>query len=281
MIRCRALGIRGATLLLVLSATAGHALGIPPPPAAEQYILDTAGLLSSADAMTIAALQHDALERFNTPIVVVTIARARDYGGDNDVDALAKRWFNTWQIGTLGLKQGANQGVLLLVSLQDRRARIELGGDWGHNMDARCQSIMQNTLVPAFKRGDYSGGIVTGVELLSRMATAGPFSHPPGDFLEDRVRPLTAYSFLDPKPFLIAIGIGVLFIIAGIWSPRYKTQLILTGIAIILVTALTWMVLAVVAMLASSARRSSGSGGFSSRGMSGGSSGGGGASGSW
>lgn len=282
------MGGRWVALLLVLWGSAGQAREIPPPPVPEEYTLDTAGLLGSTDAARIASLQRESLERYNTPLVVVTIQRARDYGGDNDVDALARHWFDRWQVGTLGLQRGANQGILLLVAVQDRKARIELGADWGRTGDSKANRIMQGTLVPAFKRGDYSGGILAGVEELAVMAQTGPFSHPPGDFIEDTVRPLTAYSLLDPKPFLVAMGIGLFFILASIWAPRYKLQLFLTGVAIIVVAALTWMLLALAYFLIMSALKSRGGGGGSrardrrpARGLSGGYSGGGGASGSW
>lgn len=271
--------------LLVLGALftslVAPAAEIPPPPRDERYVVDIARLLAPDDLRQLEALQHEALEQLNTPLVVVTIERASDYGL-GDVDALAHRWFDAWRIGTLGLRGGANQGMLLLVSRDDRKARIELGADWGHSADARCASIMQGAIVPAFKRGDASAGIVAGVTELVQLARTGPRSHPPGDFIDDTVGPLTAYSALPPKPFLVAMGVGLAFILLGIWWPTYRWRLIATGVAIIAVTALTWMIVIVALALLRQSRR----GGAvvserPSRGTSGGSSGGGGASGSW
>ena len=62
----------------------------------------------------------------------------------------------------------------MLVSVGDRKARIELGGDWGRKRDDFCQQVMSGRMVPSFKEGDYAGGIANAVASLSEMAAAGP-----------------------------------------------------------------------------------------------------------
>lgn len=266
--------------VVLLSAAAGAA-GIPPPPTGDDSLLDQAGLIGSSEETHLRALQQTALAQYNSPLVVVTISRASDFG-ESSVEALATRWFNAWHIGTLGLQGGANQGMLLLVSVEDRRARIELGSDWGRDWDAHARQIMDEKIVPRFKSGNFSRGIVDGAEALLAMAKAGPHSQPPGDFLERKVRPLSKYSLLQPRLMLGLAGLGLALILYGVFGKTdQRGTFIGVGAALIVVAAFTYVALFAVALIFGRRRRSGFFGGGSSGGFSGGSSGGGGASGSW
>jgi len=266
---------------LLLSAAAGAA-GIPPTPAGDDYLLDQAGLISSSDENHLRALQQTSLTQYNSPLVVVTISRVSDFG-EQSVDALATRWFNAWHIGTLGLQGGANQGMLLLVSVEDHRARIELGSDWGRDWDAHARQIMDEKIVPRFKSGNFSRGIVDGAEGLLEMAKAGPHSQPPGDFLSRKVRPLTKYSLLEPKVLFGVAALGLLLILYGLFGKTDRRgTFIAVGAALIIGAFFTYVVLALVVLIFGRRRRSGWfDGGGGGGGFSGGSSGGGGASGSW
>ena len=89
-----------------------------------------------------------------------------------------------------------NKGILLLVSVNDRKARIELGADYRHTKDALCNRIMQGHIIPFFKRGDFAGGIRAGVNALEEMARGEQISAPP--------RPLWHY--------LVVVAAVILFI---------------------------------------------------------------------
>lgn len=78
----------------------------------------------------------------------------------------AQNLFNNWGIG---FKEW-NYGILLLISQDDRKARIELGATWQHKKDAECQQIMDNLIIPNFKQEKFSEGIVAGVKGLDAMA---------------------------------------------------------------------------------------------------------------
>jgi uncharacterized protein len=163
------------------------------------------------------------------------------------------------------------------VSVDDRRARIELGADWGHDWDAHAQRIMDEQIIPQFKQGNYSRGIVDGAEALLEMAKRGPHSHPPGDALERRLRPLCRYSALAPRPFLGLMGMGLVMVLLGVFGKTNSSGLLIgAGVALILFAAFSFVALVLLLALLGRRVRGGGSGGFS-----GGFSGGGGASGSW
>ncbi|NOY00404.1 MAG: TPM domain-containing protein, partial [Verrucomicrobia bacterium] len=106
-----------------------------------------------------------------TPIMVVTIESMAKYGGEGlRIETFANLLFDQWQIGNQNLGEDYwNTGILLLVSKNDRKARIELGAGWGRSEDAICREIMDQYIIPQFKRGDFSAGIVAGVKALDKM----------------------------------------------------------------------------------------------------------------
>jgi len=162
---------------------------IPPRPetdAGPAMLHDTARLLfRQTDREQVRFIQQSAWEQSKLPIVVVTIHSMSDCGHSGSIESLARDWFNAWRIGaprkpsasSAAAPVAANKesrGVLLLVSLRDRRARIELGTAWGRSRDAFCQQVLDQDLIPAFKRKDYSSGIVAGVTALSALPESQP-----------------------------------------------------------------------------------------------------------
>ncbi len=146
---------------------------LPPVPAKSKFIQDYANLIDSSKALdAIGALQRVASEKHGTPIVVVTIDSMARLGGEGySIERFARAWFDHWKIG--------RRGIVLLVSRDDRKASIELGADWGHRFDAQAQRIMNDNILPKFKKGDYSGGLVDGVKAIASLAAVGPAGKPP------------------------------------------------------------------------------------------------------
>ncbi len=66
-----------------------------------------------------------------------------------------------WQIS----QKDKNNGVLLIVAPNERKVRIEVGyGVEGTLTDALTKIIIENSILPQFKAGDFSGGIKRGVD---------------------------------------------------------------------------------------------------------------------
>lgn len=282
-----------AFLLCAFLAVAGE---IPPPPANNAFVSDFAALITPEVHQRITDAQQIAFEKYNTPIIVVTIPRMSDYGAEGvSIEDFARGWFNKWRIGTLDAKeQGANKGILLLVSSGDRKARIELGADWGRDWDGHCNQIMESEIIPKFKQGKFSEGIAIGVEKLSEMAAKGPASSPPpadlirriDNKLKENPNVEMARSF-NPYPTWVGILMmvaGAGCIVASFFFPDQRKALLITGI-VLLVAGFSF-ILILIALAAFAKSRGGGSGGgsfggYSGGGFSGGFSGGGGASGSW
>lgn len=116
------------------------------------YVNDFAHVLSMEHKNTL----EKKLELFNASttneIAIVTVP---DLGGDY-IEHYASELFKSWGIGT----KKNNNGVLLLVAVNDRKMRIEVGyGLEGALTDAGASQIIRNDLVTSFKQNDFYGGI--------------------------------------------------------------------------------------------------------------------------
>jgi uncharacterized protein len=164
------LGLAILTLLALPLATPAQADSptFPKrPDGVSSFYVDEAGLISPSAGSRINAISKTLLADKQAPIIVVTITSMSDHGASAySIERYATELFNSWGIGT----QPENLGILLLVSRDDRRARIELGAGWGRFYDAGAQSIMDSQIIPPFKAGLFSDGILAGVQALDRMA---------------------------------------------------------------------------------------------------------------
>jgi uncharacterized protein len=86
--------------------------------------------------------------------------------GEDSIEQFATRVFEQWRLG----RQGVDDGVLVLVAKNDRTMRIEVGyGLEGAIPDVVAGRIIRETMVPAFRTGDFAGGIEGAVNVLERL----------------------------------------------------------------------------------------------------------------
>ena len=144
----------------------------PSGPEEFVFVYDTEDIISADDEIEIQGISEKLHNETGIPIVVVVINRMIDYKWSGSIEGYALRLFDEWGIGYAE----HNYGMLLLISVQDREARIELGHSWSGTINDECDSIMQDLLVPKFKDGKFSEGILGGVEALSDVAKGGEVS---------------------------------------------------------------------------------------------------------
>lgn len=166
-----------AALILIAAAVGADAQTIDlEPPGDRDFILDRAGMIRPADAESIRVICDQLLTEQVIPIIVVTVESMARYGGQGmSIETFAYELFNQWEIGYESVNDTAwNRGVLLLVSRDDRKARIELGATWGRDADPYCQQIMDEQIIPNFKDGQFSAGILAGVVALDKLSRNEP-----------------------------------------------------------------------------------------------------------
>jgi uncharacterized protein len=150
-------GVRGTVrtalcAVLALCAFAAMAFAAPQYPDLAGRVTDEAGLLTASEKADIER-ELAAIEQTSTDqIAVVTVKSLQGYPIEDYGIGLARKW----GIG----QKGKDNGLLLIVAPDDRKVRIEVGRRLEPLMtDTMAALIIQNAILPKFRRGDYAGGI--------------------------------------------------------------------------------------------------------------------------
>lgn len=126
-------------------------------PALTGRVVDAAGIIDAPTEEAIAAKLAAFEKKSTDQIVVATIPSLNGAPLENYANLL----FRHWKLGQVG----ENNGVLLLVAVNDRKVRIEVGyGLEGTLTDALSKLIIVDTMIPEFRAGHYSQGISKGVD---------------------------------------------------------------------------------------------------------------------
>lgn len=217
----------------------------PKFPSLTAPIVDAAGIVD-ADTKTIVENKlRDYESTSGHQLAVATVPSLEGY----DIRDYGNRLFRFWALGD----RVKNDGVLVLIAPNEHKVSIEVGyGLEGDLTDAMSRLIIENSMVPRFKAGDYSGGIYAGIDDIEKVVGGQ------GDQVVQRIDNQSANNMHDILPYVIFFII-VIFILMN--ASRGLRMIYIPGGGF-----------------------SSGGGGFSGGGGwsgGGGSSGGGGASGGW
>ena len=142
----------GAIVLLVCNAaTVGHTVEIPALPAAP--VVDLAGIIDSGAESKLNRYLKELETKTGAQVAILTIKSLEGQAIEELSITIAH---DRWKLG----QKGKDNGVLVVVALNDRKYRIETGyGLEGLLPDSLVGSIGRQYLVPYFKRGDYSTGV--------------------------------------------------------------------------------------------------------------------------
>lgn len=145
-----------ALFLLLLLPLAAAAKEVP---FLSGRVVDEANLISADARQRIEQKLAAYEQQTGNQIAVLTIESLED----EVLEDYALRVAETWKLG----QQGKDNGVLLLVSKNDRKMRMEVGyGLEGDLPDLRTNIIQNDVIIPYFRRGDFGGGIEAGVDAI-------------------------------------------------------------------------------------------------------------------
>ncbi len=185
-------------LALLLLLAPGSVLAYTSPGSAEGYVTDFADILTPETESTLEA----ELSQFNASTTIEIAVVTVNSLNDEDVAVYANELFREWGIG----KKATNNGLLLLVAPNEREMRIEVGyGLEGAVPDITAGRIVDDIITPAFKGGDYAGGIVSGVRALEAVSQGESFPSPQNSDADGFKK------FMSDTGYLPAILLFVLF----------------------------------------------------------------------
>jgi len=144
---------------LLTVAGGGSASGDARVPVLNHYATDLSGTLTPEQVTQLDQLLSSFDRSTSTQVVVLMVPSLE---GD-EIEDYSLRVAEANKIG----KKGKDNGALLLVSKNDRKARIEVGyGLEGAITDALSGQIIRQEIAPRFRQGDYYGGLRAGVEAI-------------------------------------------------------------------------------------------------------------------
>jgi uncharacterized protein len=146
---------RAAGLAVMLFV--GSALAEPTFPPLTGRIVDDANLLSQSERLELEAQLKALEEKSSDQVVVVTLPSLQGYSIEDYGYQLGRHW----GIGTKAL----NNGILLIVAPNERKVRIEVGrGLEPIVTDAIASIIINTSILPQFRAGNFPAGIKSGVQ---------------------------------------------------------------------------------------------------------------------
>ncbi len=180
--------------MLGLTALAhGQQIEVLPP--SGQWVTDTADLLSPTEERLLTQKLAGYADTTSTQIIIVTVPSLNGVPASDYAVELGRRW----GVG----QQGKDNGVVILVSRDDRKVFIATGfGLEGAIPDAVAARIVRNILIPNFRQGRYYDGLSAAVDALMQAAR--------GEYTADRT-PNASRGTGGPNLALIFILLIILF----------------------------------------------------------------------
>lgn len=157
---------RALLLLLLILASPALASG-PQFPALTGRVVDDAGILRASTKRQLTDMLAERERATGDQVVVVTLASLQRY----PIEEYGYDLGRYWGIG----QKGKNNGALLIVAPNEHKVRIEVGyGLEGQLTDAKSRAIIDNYILPSFKRGDFNFGILAGATEMVRALGGNP-----------------------------------------------------------------------------------------------------------
>jgi uncharacterized protein len=153
--------------LLALLAGAARAQDLLPVPSLTGRVIDQTATLQSGQLAALAS-KLEQFERAAGPQIVVLLVPTTQ---PEDIAAYAQRVADTWKIG----RRNVGDGLLIVVDMGAHRIRIEVAKALeGAVPDLAARQVIANAITPAFKKGDFAGGLNAGVDqLMARIKGEG------------------------------------------------------------------------------------------------------------
>lgn len=161
---------RAALVSIICAAfvsVAAFALEVPAAPPLDKPVVDQAGILTADQISTLTQQINNSRQQKDYQFGILIIKSLEGTA----IEDYSLKVARAWGIG----ESSKNNGVLLLVAVDDHQLRIEVGrGLEGDLTDAESGRIIRNTITPQFKKGDYFSGISLGVQNIAAQVEGQP-----------------------------------------------------------------------------------------------------------
>lgn len=139
-------------IILLFSSLNINAEEYPKP---DGFINDFANVMQLDDKQELNKYIYLLKQKTGAEIAIATIPSI----GDETVEQYAVKLFEKWRIG----EKGKDNGVLILLTVKERRIKIEVGyGLEGVITDGKAGEILDTMVIPYFKKNNFSKGLFSG-----------------------------------------------------------------------------------------------------------------------
>ncbi|HEY5020612.1 MAG TPA: YgcG family protein, partial [Steroidobacteraceae bacterium] len=197
----------------LLSALAAFVLGsalnlagaqaLQPVPKLEARVTDLTGTLTAAQQAELEQKLLDFEARKGAQIAVLVVATTQP----EEIEQYSIRAVEAWKLG----RKKVDDGALLIIAKNDHTLRIENGyGLEGVLTDAASNRIIQDTMVPMLRQGQYFAAISAGVDQMMRLIDGESLPAPDRTWQNRRVQhwnalPFAIFGFLIVSNLLRAV----------------------------------------------------------------------------
>jgi uncharacterized protein len=150
-----------------LASTRGASAQAAAPPLLTDTVNDFAGVIDAASRAELDKRIRALKGATGDVLVVATVRTVQDFG---TIEQYAVKMFENGGRG-IGDK-GKDNGLLLLVAVDDRKVKFEIGYDLeGIIPDAYAGDTIREAIAPAFRRGEYGAGLLAAsTRLINRIS---------------------------------------------------------------------------------------------------------------
>ncbi len=161
-------GLIICTLTTVFTYASALAEFTPPPN--DGFVTDEASVLSDEEELSLETTLTNYRNETSNEIAIVILKNLAGDTIENAALTIARKW---------GVGSSKNNGVLVLLSYEERELRIEVGyGLEGAIPDIVAKNIIEELIVPSLREGKYAEGLVAGIDALQK--------HIGGEYTADR-----------------------------------------------------------------------------------------------
>ncbi len=153
--------LAGLVATLLGFAPAAHAQDVLPVPPLSARVVDQTGTLTEPQTTALIQKLASIETQRGAQVVVLIVATTQP----EDIAAYGQRVAEAWKVG----RRDVGDGLVIVVAKNDRRINIEVAKTLeGPIPDVLAGRIINEQIKPAFKAGDYAGGLNAAIDRLDK-----------------------------------------------------------------------------------------------------------------
>jgi uncharacterized protein len=194
--------LAAAAVLAALVLGPALAEDVVPVPVLTGRVIDQTATLTPAQAEALSAKLAAIEKERGAQIVILIVATARP----EDIASFAQRVASNWKLG----RKEVGDGLLLTVAKNDRDVNIQVAATLqGAIPDVTAGRIIREQILPAFKAGDFAGGLNSAVDRLGALVAGEKLPAPTAQPGGARRGDSHAFNWQDLALFLF-VGVPIL-----------------------------------------------------------------------